>query len=144
MDVVLWNHNAPETCPGSVGSNQTVAVHASPGPSVIPVVHDVRVRKAAFVALWRLTSVNANGASPQFDTLTVADVLLPTGCWPNSSVSALMQMRELANALDDRETTAAAARRAKARSGGMARNADRADYARIDVARIIAASRWSG
>ena len=60
----------------------------------MPVEHEVCVRYAAFVAEWRLTSVNANGASPQFETTTVDDWLLPTGCCPKDSVSALMQIRE--------------------------------------------------
>jgi hypothetical protein len=42
--------------------------------------------------------VNVNTASPQFDTLTVADVLLPTARSPKDSVSALVQMRAEANA----------------------------------------------
>jgi hypothetical protein len=50
------------------------------------------------VAVCTLTSVNVNTASPQFDTLTVADVLLPTARSPKDSVSALVQMRAEANA----------------------------------------------
>lgn len=62
----------------------------------MPVEQEVCVRYAAFVAKCRLTSVKANGASPQFETTTVADWLLPTGCCPKDSVSALMQMRDVA------------------------------------------------
>src|SRR4029079_11401996 len=79
--------------------------------------------------------------SPQFDTLTVAYVLLPTGCWPNISVSVLMPIRDAAKAGDDSAATTTVARRAKARSDGMGRAPTAQDYAHIGDARIIAASR---
>ncbi|HXR56149.1 MAG TPA: hypothetical protein VN858_05065 [Casimicrobiaceae bacterium] len=72
------------------------------------------------VALCGLTSVNANGASPQSDTLIVADMLLPTCCWPKSSVSALMQMRDAASAVEQTAAKTTGTKRAKARSDCMA------------------------
>lgn len=52
-----------------------------------------------------LTSVNANAASPQFDTVTDVDVVVPTLRWPNVSVSALVQMRGEASAGIAAQTT---------------------------------------